>query len=104
MRKRTTSVVPRIGLRLYVADGSPHSRAAEANLKAIRDREDGDRIDVEVVNVSRMPMRAVEDGIYLTPTLVRLSPLPRAFLIGALHDADELRRFLALGSSGGQRD
>lgn len=66
-------------LRLYVADDLPNSVRALNNLRAICQEclEDGDW-ELEVVDVFAEPMRALEDGILVTPTLLKLtSPVVR---------------------------
>lgn len=70
--------------RLYIADSTKNSDAASANLEAIcRDYLPG-RHTIEVVDVLRDPDRALDDGILMTPTLVRLSPLPERRIVGTL--------------------
>jgi hypothetical protein len=71
-------------LRLYVAGNAPNSAAAVRNLERVR-QELGGPCEVEVVDLSRTPGRAREDGILVTPALVCLSPR-RALVLGNLSD------------------
>lgn len=82
-------------LRLYVAGGAPNSLLAIANLEAICAEylKDGHRL--EVVDVLENPRRAMAEGVLVTPSLSKLSPLPAAQVIGSL--SDKARVVLALG-------
>ncbi len=74
----------RFRFRLYVADGALNSALALSNLTAICQAHLPGRHDIEIVDVFQNPERAVADGIFLTPTLVRLAPLPVRRIVGAL--------------------
>jgi circadian clock protein KaiB len=71
--------------RLYVAGDSPNSTLALSNLKALCGKHLAERHEIEVVDVLREPKRALDDGILLTPTLVKLSPPPVRKIIGNLN-------------------
>lgn len=70
--------------RLYVADRTPNSALAIANLTALCRTYLPDRHEIEIVDVLRRPERAMEDGIFMTPALVKLAPLPVIRVIGTL--------------------
>lgn len=70
--------------RLYVAGDAPNSARAAANLAAICRAHLPDRHEIEVVDVFREPKRALADGIFMTPTLVRLAPSPARRIVGTL--------------------
>ncbi|MNC98560.1 Circadian clock protein KaiB [compost metagenome] len=75
--------------------GAPNSVQAIANLQAIC-REyltDGHRL--EVVDVLEHPGRAMAEGVLVTPSLAKLSPLPAANVVGNL--SDKAKVLLALG-------
>jgi circadian clock protein KaiB len=82
-------------LRLYVAGGAPNSIQAIANLEAICAEylKDGHRL--EVVDVLEDPQRAMAEGVLVTPSLAKLSPLPAAQIVGNLSDRNKV--LLALG-------
>ncbi len=71
--------------RLYVAGDSPNSTQAIANLNALCLQYLQERHEIEIVDVLREPKRALDDGILLTPTLVKLSPPPVRKIIGNLN-------------------
>jgi len=87
----TTVVV----LRLYIAGGAPNSVQAIANLESICAEylKDGHRL--EVVDILDNPRRAMAEGVLVTPSLVKLSPLPAAQVVGNL--SNKRRVVLALG-------
>lgn len=82
-------------LRLYVAASAPNSLRARANLDAIVREFLDERSTIEIVDVIDEPMRALEDGVLVTPTLVKTSPEPAATLIGNLSERATI--LLALG-------
>lgn len=80
-------------VRLYVATGSRHSSVALRNINDYcRTRHDGE-VRIEVVDVVAEPERALEDGIFLTPVLVRAAPGNQRVLIGSLTDWSALKEF-----------
>jgi circadian clock protein KaiB len=89
---RPTTVVV---LRLYIAGGAPNSLQAIANLEAIcaEHLKGGHRL--EVVDILDNPRRAMAEGVLVTPSLAKLSPLPAAQVVGNL--SDKKRVLLALG-------
>ena len=72
--------------RLYVAGIAPHSSLAIANLEAFGKTFLKGNYTVEVVDVLQEPLRTLEDRVFVTPTLVRLSPEPVCRIIGNLSD------------------
>ena len=79
--------------RLYVTAGSPNSLNAETTLRAAL-ASIGDEADLEVVDVTQAPARAVRDGVFVTPTLIRLQPPPLARLIGNLDRGEALSKLI----------
>jgi circadian clock protein KaiB len=71
-------------LRLYVAGDALNSAQAVANLGLLCRAHLPDRHEIEVVDVFREPQRALVDGIFMTPTLVKLAPLPVRRIVGTL--------------------
>lgn len=88
----TTTVVV---LRLYIAGGAPNSLQAIANLEAICQEYLQGGHKLEVVDVLEHPRRAMAEGVLVTPSLAKLSPLPAANVIGNL--SDKAKVLLALG-------
>jgi circadian clock protein KaiB len=56
---------------------------------------------VEVVDVFLHPERALADGVFLTPTLVKLAPLPQQVIVGTLSQTEIVLQ--ALGLEGDMR-
>jgi circadian clock protein KaiB len=80
----------RLVLRLYVAGSAPNSQRAIANTRAFCDAHFAGGYDLEIVDLLTSHQHAIEDGIIVTPTLIRLRPLPVRRLIGDLSDTSEL--------------
>jgi circadian clock protein KaiB len=87
----------RFRFRLYIAGDAQNSAQAVANLNALCRTHLIDRHDIEVVNVFKEPKRALADGIFLTPTLVKLAPSPAPKrIVGTLSQTDPVLRALGL--------
>jgi circadian clock protein KaiB len=84
----------RLVLRLYVAGSAPNSVRAIANATAICDQHFAARHTLEIVDLLVEPQRALADGIIVTPTLLKVSPLPVQRVIGTLSDTEQVVRTL----------
>ena len=73
-------------LRLYVAGTAPNSLRAIANLHALCAEHLPGRSEVEIVDALEEPLRTLDDGVLVTPTLLKLAPGPVRTLIGDLSD------------------
>jgi circadian clock protein KaiB len=80
----------RFKFELYVAGDAQNSTLAVANLNAFCRKHHLDRQDIEVVDVFREPKRALADGIFMTPTLIRSSPSPLRRIVGTLSETQPL--------------
>ena len=87
---------PGIRLRLYVAGHAPNSVQAIANCRAICAAHFASGHELEIVDLLEHPTRALADGIIVTPTLLKLLPLPVQRVIGSLSDTNQV--LLALAS------
>lgn len=85
--------------RLYVAGDSVNSVQARANLDALCRGRLAGRSEVEIVDVFREPRRALADGILMTPTLVKLAPLPVRKIIGTLSQTLTVLQSLGLDAT-----
>lgn len=92
-RRAVTTVVT---MRLYVAGGAPNSVQAIANLKAICREHLKQGYKLEIVDVVEQPLRALADGVVVTPSLTKLSPSPAANVVGNLSDRSSLLRALGI--------
>ncbi len=82
--------------RLYVAGDALNSAQALANLNALCRAQLPDRHEIEVVDVFREPGRALADGIFMTPTLLRLAPSPVRSIVGTLSQMQPVLQALGL--------
>ena len=82
--------------QIYVAGGAPNSVQALANLYALCRKHFPESHRIEVIDVFKEPLRALEEIILVTPTVVRLSPGPVQQIIGNLSDEAEVLRALGL--------
>jgi circadian clock protein KaiB len=83
-------------LRLYVAGNAPNSLRAISNAQAICQHQPGAPYALEIVDVLEHPKRALADGIIVTPTLIKVSPLPSQRMVGNLSDTQQV--LLTLGA------
>jgi circadian clock protein KaiB len=82
--------------RLYIAGDAVNSTQAVANLNALCRTHLRDRYEIEVVDVFREPKRALADCILMTPTLIKLGPLPTQRIIGTLSEENSVLQALGL--------
>jgi circadian clock protein KaiB len=75
---------------------APNSLRAIANTKAICSSHFADHV-LEIVDLMIEPDRALADRVIVTPTLIKVSPLPQTRLIGDLSDAVKLLTALSGG-------
>ncbi|HXG71199.1 MAG TPA: circadian clock KaiB family protein [Gemmatimonadaceae bacterium] len=78
--------LPSLVLRLYVAGNATNSLRATSNIKAICAEHFAAAHTLEVIDMLEHPLRAIADGIIVTPTLLKLSPLPVQRIVGNLSD------------------
>ena len=71
-----TPVTTVVVMCLYVAGRAPNSVKAIANLEAICRRHLMDGYKLEIVDVCEHPLRALSDGVLVTPSLAKVSPAP----------------------------
>ena len=88
----------RFKFRLYVAGDTHNSSQAVANLTSLCQIHLPNRHEIEIVDVFREPNRALADGIYMTPALVKLTPLPRRKIIGTLSQTQPVLEALGLNA------
>ncbi len=75
-------------LRLYVAGDAPNSVRARANLRHILSDLDPGQYRLEVIDCLDQPLRALDDGVLVTPTLLRVEPAPARTVVGSLSAFD----------------
>lgn len=87
-----------VRLRLYIAGTAPFSLKAVANLDALCRSHLQGRHHIEVIDVLQAPERALSDGVYMTPMLVKLGAEPTCRIVGTLSDAAVVLDALGVGS------
>ncbi|MFM8321367.1 MAG: circadian clock KaiB family protein [Chloroflexota bacterium] len=88
--------------RLYIAGGAPHSERAIDNLQRLCQEYVVGPFEIELVDILQQPLRAFEDQVLVTPTLVRLQPGPKVRLMGDLSDSRQV--LLSLGLVRGEHE
>jgi circadian clock protein KaiB len=81
---------------LYVAGDTQNSVLAVANLKALCQTHLAGRHEIQIVDVFKEPGRALADRIFMTPTLIRLTPQPVRRIVGTLSQVGHLLQALGL--------
>jgi circadian clock protein KaiB len=92
----TTSTAEKFVFRLFVAGDEPHSELARANLTKICESHIHQRYEIQIVDVLESFDVALENSIFLTPALVKVSPRPRITVFGNLSDTEALLKALRL--------
>jgi circadian clock protein KaiB len=82
--------------RLYVAGNTPNSEQAKRNLGALCRAHLPGCYKIELVDVLRNPERALADGIFMTPTLIKFAPSPVRMIVGTLANSESLIEGLGL--------
>ncbi|MBI1294187.1 circadian clock protein KaiB [bacterium] len=87
-----------IELRLYKAGNGPNSIRAVANALALcNEHNTGQQCRLEIVDILETPWRALQDGVLVTPTLLRISPKPTVRVIGDLSERAHVLVALNMG-------
>jgi len=94
--------VAALSFRLYVAAASPNTRRALENLRAVCTTAGQTTYDLKIIDVLHEPQRALQDGITVAPTLVKVAPGPLRTIIGDLSDRDAVLAALELSPAGGR--
>ncbi len=84
----------RLHLRLYVAGHAPNSLRAVASIRMICDEHFPAAHDLEIVDMLEHPQKALVDQVIVTPTLLKLNPLPVQRIVGGLSDRAQVLRLL----------
>jgi circadian clock protein KaiB len=88
--------LPLFKFRLYIADDTRNSTQALANLKSLCRTHLPDQHEIEVVSVLSEPRRALAEDIRMTPTLLKLAPLPLRTIVGNLSQTQDVLQTLGL--------
>lgn len=77
-------------MRLYIAGNAPNSLVAITNATAICEEHFAPAYNIEIVDMLAHPGRALMDRVIVTPTLIRLFPLPARRIVGNLSDMHQM--------------
>ena len=83
--------------RIYIVGGSKSStKAMKAveNLEKLFKGEFRDKYILKIIDVLENPQLAQEDGIFATPTMSKIYPLPTRTVIGDLSDGERVLAIL----------
>ena len=79
-----------IKLRLYVVGQTPRSQDTIRDVKRIFGNETCETHSLDVIDLFKFPDAAEHDGVFATPTLVKVHPLPVRKIIGDFSDRDRV--------------
>ena len=82
--------------KLYIAGDAPNSRMAIVNLAEICQAYRLVDYDLEIIDILKVPLRAIQDSILVTPTLLKLYPGLPCRIIGNLSDRKKVLQALEL--------
>ena len=85
--------------RMYITGDTQNSLEAVANLTSICRTHLPDRHEIEFVDLSVHPQRALTDGIFMTPTLIKLAPAPTRMIVGTLSKPNPVMQALGLNGA-----
>jgi CheY-like chemotaxis protein len=85
-----------VELALYVSLPWPSSVKAQRNLQSVLAEIPAGQVRLTVYDLAKDPGRAETDGIVFAPTLVKLYPEPRAWVMGDLSDRQVLVNLLLM--------
>lgn len=95
-RRSSREAAKVVVMRLYIANNAPNSEMALANLAVICSEYLEDKFKLEIIDVLEHPLRALADGILVTPSLAKISPLPSAKIVGNLGEKSSVLRALGV--------
>ncbi len=83
-------------LRLYITGSSPRCIRAISNMRRICEVYLEGRYDLDIVDISRDPIRAETEQIIAAPTLIKAFPPPLRRFIGDMSETDRILTGLGL--------
>jgi len=86
----------RLELALYVTLPWPSSLRAKANLTRVLSRVPEGQVRLVVCDLAHEPERAEKDNVLFSPTLVKVWPAPKMWILGDLSESEVLIDLLAL--------
>ena len=95
----TDGIAETYQFQLFIAGDTPNSVLAINNLNSLCEKHLVNRHQIDIVDVLAEPSRALTESIFMTPTLVRISPLPARRIIGNLSDFHSVLEALGLNAA-----
>jgi len=86
----------RWSLRLYIAGNSTNSRIARENLEHLQAKYPQYEFIVEIIDLNLRPEIALEQGVFISPALQILEPIPGGIIYGNLSQEAVLEKVLNL--------
>jgi len=83
---------------LYIAGDTLNSGQAVANLRTICQTYLPGKYKIELVDVFKDPDRALDERMFMTPTLLKLGPAPVERIVGNLSNTNLVLQALDLGT------
>lgn len=81
-------------LRVYVAGLSPETMKAIDELKELLDEKFQDQYSLEILDLLESLSQAQRDNVIVTPTILRISPLPEKRVIGDIRARESIIEYL----------
>jgi circadian clock protein KaiB len=81
---------------LYVAGETQNSVQATSNLARLCQASLPGHHSIEIIDVFKDPQRALADGVFMTPTLIKRWPLPVRRIVGTLSQTEIVVQALGL--------
>ncbi|HUG53921.1 MAG TPA: circadian clock KaiB family protein [Vicinamibacteria bacterium] len=91
-----SSSAPKVELALYVTLPWPSSLRAQANLSRVLSTVSAAHVRLSVCDLALEPERAERDNVLFSPTLVKVWPAPKMWILGDLSEPAVLTDLLAL--------
>ena len=82
--------------KLYVAGHNLSSQKAIANLYQIFDQYLNNQYMLKLIDVFEQPLKAEEENIIVTPTLIKELPIPLRRIVGDLSNKEQVLRALRI--------
>lgn len=86
-------------LKIFIAGPAQQATPAIANLHRFCQAELVGACEIEIINVLEQPELARREGIFATPTLIKVAPPPTRRILGDLSDYAALRMALGMDKS-----
>jgi circadian clock protein KaiB len=80
---------------LYTTGNLPNSAQAVSNLQTMCREHFPNHHRIEIVDLDQSPKRGLDDGILVTPTLMKIAPEPKQMIMGTLSDIPRMLRALS---------